>query len=721
MLDRDRFSGRPPAWLAAPLLPPDSADAPLVLRDVDLRCGQFGHAFLRDVDLQRANLAEADLAGADLRGANLHLADLTLADLRGADLRGADLSQADLSGADLRDADLGGADLRDVELSWAWLDGVRGAPDAWMRIPRLGGRVPGRHRAAGEDEPIEGLRAFQRAQAAWKEGNLGVAERAYETALRWVPDSDAARYFLGALALERAEPDAAIGWWRAALAVHAGAHRARADLALLLCDAGQAEEALALLREPSVAEVAWLVPLADTIAAGDAAAAIALVRAKAGNSPGCTWASRERAAVTVKPRWAGGGPDDPAWAAQERTELAALCSGGQQPIWVWHGAVSRALAIGAIDLAQHAEQRLQRLAPDQRLWSLQLKQLDMTAQAFSELVRTRWGNLGSVESLRWVALGAHGPTARLVTQTGVYYAKRYMGVSRPAGSVAFTHRVCRFMADAGVSVPLAMPDASGDDVMVFGEDLLALYPDLQGAPIDAGDLDTAGAALLGTQLAQLHLAGAQFGGGGRPRGGVRSGSHVLRNPSPRGAWLAWHAQDAACAAALQRHPVHERILALLDATARRLASVLPHCAVGLVHGDFAGGNVLLRQDLTVAVVDWDLSDVDVLVWDLARCLDLIGLYWHDDVARPLAIRNDLVIAAVRAYEVVRPLSHAERLALPVLMAASRVDLDATVLPLCVRLEPDCGDPVWRLQAVRLARAAAGAPEIAKVLAVMWPL
>lgn len=704
------------AAMAPTLQPAGDGDAPLVLRDVDLRGGLFAHASLRDVDLQRANLSEADLAGADLRGARLHLCDLSLADLRGADLRGADLSRADLSGADLRQADLGGADLAGTELAWAWLDGVRGAPDAWLQWPRAGGRVAGTHRAAGEGEPIEGLRAFQRGQAAWKEGRVLAAERAFRTALRWVPDSDAAPYWLGCLALEQGEPHEAERRWRQALERNPRADRARLDLGLLLARAARWQEASALLTETPVVAVDWLQPMAAAAHASDLGALADLVHAKAGDTPGVIWARKPAAlAPTARTPATENRQDDPAWQDQERQALQALFAGAAQPAWVWHGAISRALAIGAIELAQRAEQRLRRVSPDQRLWDLQLKQLDLTAQAFAELVRTRWGNLGAVRSLRWVALGAHGPTARLVTDGGVFYAKRYNGLTRPTPSVAFTHRASRFAAQQGLVVPIAVADDAGDDVMPFAGDLLALYPDVQGAPLDGTDLDASGAEHIGRELARLHVAGLHFGGSGRPRGGIRAGTRVLRHPTPRGAWLTLLGQDAACAAAFQRHGLRERLLGLLDAAARRLQPVLAECPQGLVHGDFAGGNVLLRPDGALSVVDWDLCDVDVLVWDLARSADLLAVQWSFDAAAPLVVRKDVLRAVVRGYDAVRPLSAPERAALPLLLAGSRVDLDASVLPLCVRLEPESGDVVWQLQATRLARAAAGAPELARVV------
>lgn len=701
----------------APLSQAAAADAPLRLRDAELRNGLFGGADLRDADLQRAVLCEADLAAADLRGASLHKADLVLADLRGADLRGADLSDADLSGADLREARLDGADLRGATLDWCWVDGASGAPDGWLKLPRRAGRLVGAESADGE--PAAGLKAASRGENAWKQAKFLVANRHYRTALRWVPESDAARYMLGALALEGGDARAAEDWWQAAIDAYPRADRARIDLALLHWAAKDVERAAACL---DVAQPAWMAELRAELLAGDRAAVIARVTAKAGETPGIRWLlNRAKSAVPRPSRRSDGGAgagavDTDEWRQQEREALQEEVRDPDQPAWVWHGAIARALQVGDLGLAQRAEQRLHAVAPEERLWSLQLKQLDLTEQAFRELVRTRADGSGAVKAVRWVALGAHGPTAKIICDDANYYAKRYHGASRPAGSVAYTHRVCRALELRGALVPVAMPDRDGDEVMVFGGDTLALYPDLGGQPLHQGAMDETSAQRLGATLAHLHMIGADLGGTGRPRGGVRVGTRILRSPHPRATWLGLLGREAACAAAFQRHPRAEMILAALETTARRLRSVLPGCRPGLVHGDFAFGNALLQDDGRVAAVDWDLCDTDLQVWDLARSIDLQTVLWPEDPSQPPTIQAPLARALLAGYQQVRPLTPDERRALPVLIAASRVDLDASVLPIMVPMEPATADPVLARQVVRLVRAAAGAPELAEALA-----
>ncbi len=698
-----------PAVATAPLGRVPAESGPLKIAEANLWRAQLAGADLRDADLRRCSLVLADLAGADLAGARLANCDLTLADLRGADLRGADLHAADLSGADLRGARLTGADLSEVELAGALLDGALGTPDAWLSLPRRGARVQCDSDSAGE--PLAARQAFERAQLAWQRGQLAAAERHLLQARAWLGESDLIDWHLGALALEHGDPLAASQHWQRAVAQHDRADRARLDLALLFLANGQRDLAIALLE---VEKPAWFADIANCVRKDDVQAAAAIVHGKLGTTPGLKWLQRS---PPRKPRPVPDG--DAAALAAEREDLLEILKDPQQPAWVWHGAIARALAIGDLALAQRADQRLLAVAPDHRLWGLQLRQLDVTAQAFAELARTRTPTLPAVEQVRWVALGAHGPTARLQCGDSVYYAKRYDGTTRPVASVAFTHRIARALAQRGVHAPVAVADAGGDDTLVFGNDFLALYPSVGGQPVDTGELDTATAHELGGALAQIHLLGQDLAGTGRPRGGLRAGSRIVRSDRARAMWLAWLGRDPLCISEFQRFTQSTLLLDLLECTARRLSRVALDCPLGLTHGDFAGGNVLRRDDGGLAVVDWDLCDADLLVWDLARSLDLVGVQWPDEPHQAALLRPTVLRALLAGYHAVRPLRAAERLALPVLVAASRVDLDASVLPLCVRFEPQLGAVVWQKQLARLTRAAAGAPELAEVFAPVF--
>ncbi len=702
---------------SAPLHAGRPGDRPLDLREIDLRDGQFSGADLTDADLSHACLAGADLSGAVLRGARLLRADLTLAKLVGADLSNADLSGADLSGADLSEAQLAGADLHDAEWGWAKVQGARGLPHDLLARSRSDGRLQGAAVDGDTGEPLAGLTAYRRGERAHTAGELGLAERHFSTALRWVPESDAARYALGAVALDRGDADGAAAWWAGAVRADPAADRARLDLAVLRAWQGQWDAAVELL-EPLTAKrdaADWAIPALDAGRHADLAELTRCLARKVPDSPGLRWARRPPVAAAAAPADdVAVRVGDEAWVAAERLDIEGQFRVGDRTVAAWHATIARAIAIGALDLAWRAEQRLTRIAPEQRLWGLELRQLDVTAQAIESLVRTRRGPLGKVLAVRWVALGIHGPTARVVCEGGTAFAKRYSGISRPAASVAYTHRVCRELARRGLEVPAALEDRAGDDTMRFGDDLLALYPDLAGTSIRGEDLDAATAERLGALLGQVHRLGAEFGGAGRPRGGARVGSRTVRHSSPAQAWLATLGQDPQCAAEFDRHPLAARLGSLIDATGRRLRAVVADCPPGLCHGDFGAGNVLhlTASPDDFAVIDWDLCDVDLLAWDLARTVDLLAVRWPQDPSRPAEVRHPILQALVRGYHAERPLNRAERRALPVLIAASRLDLDASILPMCVRLEPDMLPPVVERQIVRLSRAVAGAPDLA---------
>lgn len=707
----------------APLLPGRPGDQPLDLREIDLRDGAFAGADLRDADLRHAQLERADLSGACLQGARLGAADLTLADLRGADLRGADLSGADLCGADLRDADVTGADLVDSHLAWSRLTGARGMTDEVRAMARhRDGRVLGKQ-AAADGEPAQGLAAWERGNRAHKEGRLGEAERHYAMALAWVPDSAAACYGLACVALERRDPDAATRWLTAALEREPDADRARVDAAVLALTAGAPESAAALLRPLSDRDGPVGDAAAKALSALDAnspADVVTALTTLVADSPALRWHENHatRAPVIRQPR-----PDiaaqlaDEAWVEAEREDLAQVVHSAATEVWVWHAAIARAITIGAMDLAALAEQRLQRVAPEQRLWGLELRQLDRTGEAFAALVRTRRRQIGQLKAVRWLAIGAHGPTAMLCCEGGIFYAKRYLGAVRPAASVAFTHRICRGLSERGLRVPLPMGDRQGDDVMIFGDDLMALYPDLGGRSIRDEDIDAQAAEQVGRLLATVHGLGEELAHhGGRPAGGIRIGTRILRHASPPAAWQLRLARQPNCAARLDQHALRGRLESLLRATGRRLATMLARCPTALVHGDFGPGNVLARPDSEPwAIIDWDLADADLAVWDLARAIDRLAVYWPTESGRPTEIRAGVAAAMLRGYETARPLNSAERAALPILIAASRVDLDASVLPMCVPLEPEAAEPILAAMLVRLSRAAAGAPELVQAL------
>jgi len=702
---------RPLTDVVAPLGPADDDSEPLDLRETDLRDGCFAGADLRDANLSRTQLKMANLAGAQLRGASLVGADLSLADLRGADLQAADLSGADLTGADIRDARFDGADLTGTDFGFARIAGARGLSEALNDRTTSDGRVDGQRDQQGDPKPA--TRAYAAGVKAHRDNRIGDAERYFREALCWVPESDIARYALGCACLDRRDPAAAVTWWHAAIAHHHDADRARLEAAIVHLWLGDTDAARAVIDRPFAKDEvrAAVDAFRDTVDRDRDAAVDALARVL-GDVPGVRWFRKQEPPKRTK-RVPGTIEklSDEEWVAAEQADLAQAVRGDDQPVWFWHGAIARAITIGAMEIAALAEQRLTREAPEYRLWGLELRELDISGQAFESLVRTRAVAAGAIRSVRWVAIGAHGPTARIDCDNGIFYAKRYIGATRPPASVAYTHRVVSGLDALGLTVPAALPDAEGADTLPFSRDQLALYPDVGGRSIDDDDLTPADAHRIGAVLARIHELGDGLDCGARPVGGVRIGTRILRHHNAAAVFESVIASDRDVAIRFAHHPHRARVMSLLQATSRRLSSVVHGCRTGLVHGDFGPGNVLINDANEVSVVDWDLCDSDLTAWDLARCIDRVAVRWPLRLVDPLEIRANVARAVIEGYESVRPLHHAERAALPVLVAASRVDLDATVLAICAPIDGDIIDPMLERLLCRLGRAAAGVPEI----------
>lgn len=695
------------------------------LRDARLDEGDLRGVDLQDADLRHASLASADLRDANLRGARLNGADLTLADLHGADLRGADLGGAELHGADLRGADLQGAALDAGACIQARTAGARGLEPAWTTLPTRSATDA----AAAPNSALDACNAaIERGRRAHGAGRLGEAERRYREALGWLPGEALPRWLLASVALERDEPDAAMRWLDETVRIDPGATRAAvgaAALALRDSDVDAAarrlDHALGTLmasddddtRRQDAASVLARAMLALRLE-GTGPALDALTRGPLADEPAVRWATTSR---PQRPNRAARRSDETAarvadevWVEAEHEALQATLADRETPPWLLQSVLVRALTIGAMELAARAEVRLSRVQPEARLWAVALRELDMTAEAITALVRTRRGRLGAIKSLRWLALGAHGPTARVETNAGVFFAKRMHGATRPATSVAFTHRVLRTMHQRGVSVPTPLADRGGDDVLVFGDDTLALYRAVPGLGVGEEDMDADEARATGRLLGQIHEAGRDLGSGsGRPVAGVRIGTHLLRSPSPGAAWQATVGREAGAALWLENSGLGPAVEGRLDAIGRRLAGELAWLPPALVHGDLGPGNVLLDGE-SAGAIDWDLADVDVAVWDLARTIDRCCVHWP--ARDPCEIRGTIARALLAGYQEVRALRDGELALLPTLVAASRVDLDASVLAMLAGQDADAAQHLLERSMVRLDRAVAGAPEIA---------
>lgn len=199
------------------------------------------------------------------------------------------------------------------------------------------------------------------------------------------------------------------------------------------------------------------------------------------------------------------------------------------------------------------------------------------------------------------------------------------------------------LAARGCPVPRTIHDRDGALCRRIGDKAVALIEFLPGVSVSMPTLGQTHA--VGVELARLHGAAADF-------------------PASRANTMAvaeWQRLGQACGA---------EALATIDPwLARLVCEDLPQIAAawprdlprGVIHADLFPDNVLVLGDAITGMIDFYFACNDVTAYDLA--ITHLAWCWNDGDG---TFRPDLSRALIDGYESVRPLSPAERAALPLL-------------------------------------------------------
>jgi homoserine kinase type II len=249
--------------------------------------------------------------------------------------------------------------------------------------------------------------------------------------------------------------------------------------------------------------------------------------------------------------------------------------------------------------------------------------------------------VGGLAELTPIASGIENTNYFVTTERGRYVLTLYERL--PASELPFYLNLMAHLSRSGCEVPAPIPDRTGALFSLLNGKPASLVERVDGAPIETPD--ALHCAKVGAALARLHLA---------------SQTYRARLTNRRGpAW--W--RTAARAVKPYLSPSQA---ALLDAEIKfQTGFGRVKLAKGAIHGDLFCDNVLFDGDRVAGIIDFGFAATDFYAYDLAITVN----DWCVDAAGA-PLDPSLLLALVKAYDAVRPMSADEREAWPSLLRAA---------------------------------------------------
>lgn len=289
--------------------------------------------------------------------------------------------------------------------------------------------------------------------------------------------------------------------------------------------------------------------------------------------------------------------------------------------------------------------------------------------------------LGALQSVKGIAEGVENTNYMIGTDKGPFFLTLYEKRVNPA-DLPFFLGLMEHLAQRGVTCPQPVHARSGEVLGTLAGRPAAIVTFLEGVSVRKPQVPHCGET--GVALARLHGAGEGF---------------ALRRANGLGlaGWRPLYDRFAARADEIAPGLSHliEDELAHLEA---HWPSSLPQ---GVIHADLFPDNVFFLGDRLAGVIDFYFACNDAFAYDVAVCLNA----WCFDADFRFDI--DKGRALLKGYETVRPLTSAERAALPILCRGSALRFlltrayDWLHTPKDALVKPhDPGDYVHRLKVHR---------------------
>ena len=249
-------------------------------------------------------------------------------------------------------------------------------------------------------------------------------------------------------------------------------------------------------------------------------------------------------------------------------------------------------------------------------------------------------SIGGLVAFRGIAEGVENSNFQLRTTEGDFILTLYEKRVDPADLPWFLG-LMEHLAAHGITCPRPVAGRDGQALRTLCRRPAAITTFLPG--VWPRLVRTEHCAPLGDALARFHLAGA----------GYAPTRHNALDPS------GWPPLVERCRP--DANSVAPGLAAELDAALARILAAWPHdLPRGHIHADLFSDNVFFLGGKVSGLIDFYFAATDLLAYDLAVCLNA----WCFEPDFEFNVTR--ARAMCRAYEAVRPLSSAERDALPVL-------------------------------------------------------
>jgi homoserine kinase type II len=263
---------------------------------------------------------------------------------------------------------------------------------------------------------------------------------------------------------------------------------------------------------------------------------------------------------------------------------------------------------------------------------------DVAADELAEFLKGY--DIGELLSYKGIAEGVENSNFLLHTTKGAYiltlYEKRVAVEDLPYFLSLMAH-----LAERGVSCPQPAKNRDGEVYSTLAGKPAAIINFLEG--VWPRKPNVAHCAGVGEALAKMHLAGRDF-------------PLFRKNPLSVAGWRSLFERASDRADGVQAG-LSDFIARELDHLEARWPADLP---VGVIHADLFPDNVFFLGDKLSGLIDFPFSCNDILVYDVAICLNA----WCFEPDHSFNVTK--ARALLNAYSRTRPLSEAEQNALPLL-------------------------------------------------------